>query len=106
MPAAASAWRLSTDRVRKVQIHLLRFAGRDERGTRDQAGVTLRELRSLLDVAEENVLGELHELRRELAEGLAERAGKILAAHGSISFSTVFVAEAAATSAAMVPSTA
>src|SRR5215471_19470625 len=65
------------DRLREVELHLLGLAGRDESGAGDEASVPLRELRPLPDVAEQDAVGDLDELRREAAEGLLHGAGRL-----------------------------
>src|SRR3979490_3591368 len=54
-------------RAPDVAAQLVRAIKRDERGHRDQAAVALRELLALPDVAEQQLVGELAELGKDVA---------------------------------------
>jgi sarcosine oxidase delta subunit len=62
------------ERIRDMEIHLFVFARRNQRGTSDQTAIAFRELRSFLNVAEQYVLRQIDELRREAAQRFGYRA--------------------------------
>src|SRR6266567_8403467 len=66
------------DREWKVKLHLFGLPQRDQRRARNQAAVALRELLALPHVAEEDVVGEIDELRSEITEGLPNCTGWLL----------------------------
>src|SRR5664280_3876324 len=52
----------------EVEPQLFRTVQRDQRGHRDEAAVALRQLGALPHVAEQDLIRQLHELRREVSE--------------------------------------
>src|SRR6478752_6099028 len=72
--------------VREMKVHLLSFPERDKRSARYQAAIALRKLRPLPDVAEQDVIGKLDELRGQVSQRLAYRARLFLRAHVLFSF--------------------
>ena len=72
------------DGARKMKIHLLGLAKRNERGARYQAAVSLRQLRTLPDVAEQDLVAERGQLRRQIAKLLACGGGYLR--HSCLSF--------------------
>lgn len=61
------------DGATQVTRRLVGAVQRHERSDGDRAAVPLRETGPLSDVSEEHVIGQLHELRREVTDQLLRR---------------------------------